>query len=109
MALDRFEWLGRLDPVDGQPRDRRVQVLDLDHQVAEAAGLDNVLRGVVDQLEGHELVARELQHRQGAELGARHASLHLITESGVERERPLEVRNPEAEVQGPHDATGKSR
>ena len=94
----------RLDRLGGQVRHGRVHVLDLDDEVAQAAGLDRAVRRVVDELEGDELVAGELQHRQGAELGAGHLAEHLVAEGGVERDRPLEVGDPQADVQRPRDS-----
>ena len=70
--------------------------------MAEAAGLDPAVGGVVDELEGHELVAGELQHRQGCRARSQAPSEHLVAEGGVERERTLQVGDPQADVQGPH-------
>src|SRR4051812_19410867 len=57
---------------------------------------------VVDELERHELVPRELQHGEAAELGLRHVPEDLVTEPGVEVERPFQVGYAEADVQRPH-------
>src|SRR3954454_21849248 len=57
---------------------------------------------VVDELDGHELVARELQHGEAAELGLRHVPDGLVTEPGVEGKRPLQGGDAEADVQRPH-------
>src|SRR3954466_6457415 len=56
----------------------------------------------VDELEGHELVVRELEHGEAAELGLRHVPEDLVTEPGVEAERPFQVGDAEADMQGPH-------
>lgn len=59
---------------------------------------------VVDELERHELVARELQRRQAAELFGRNVTDHLVPDGGVEDERPVHVGNQEAVVQGSHES-----
>ena len=63
--------LVRLDSACSQVRHRRVHVLDLDHEVAEAAGLDPAAGGVVDELEGHELVARAASASSGCRARSR--------------------------------------
>lgn len=73
------------------------------HQVAEAPGLDSAVVGVVDEFGGHDLVAGKLQHRQGAEVGGRNVTEHLIADEGVERV-DLHSRDMQADVQGSHDA-----
>ena len=63
--------LGRLgvDCSRSQVCHRCVHIIDLDHEVVEATGLDPILGEVVNKLEGHELVAGQLEHRQRAGLG----------------------------------------
>jgi hypothetical protein len=56
----------------------------------------------VDEFEADELVAGKLEHRQAAERCLRHFAELLVTKPGVERERPLQISHPEADVQGSH-------
>ena len=57
----------------------------------EPDGNQVALGWVVDQFEGHELVAGKLQ---SAELGLWYCAQHLVPEGGVELERPLQVGDP---------------
>ena len=63
---------------------------------------------VVDQLQGHELVAGQLEHRQRADLSLRHFPQHLVPEPCVERDRPSgsAIRKPTCNVliAGPRSA-----
>ena len=68
----------------------------------EPARVDPATRGVVDEFEADELVAGKLEHRQAAERCLRHLAELLVTEPSVERERPLQISDPEADVQGSH-------
>src|SRR4051794_15668654 len=70
--------------------------------MVQTARTDHPPAWVVDELEGHELVPRELQHGEAAELGLRHVPEDLVTEPGVEGERPFQVGYAEADVQRPH-------
>src|SRR3954469_5268129 len=70
--------------------------------MVQTAGIDRPPARVVDELEGHELVPRKLQHGEAAERGLRHVSEDLVTQPGVEGERPLQVGDAEADVQRPH-------
>src|SRR3954447_25109731 len=68
----------------------------------QAARTDQSPAWVVDELQGHELVPRKLQHGEAAALGLRHVPEDLVTERGVEGERPFQVGDAEADVQRPH-------
>jgi hypothetical protein len=54
--------------------------------VVEAARIHAAPAGVVNELDGHELVARELEHGEASELGLGHGADHLVPQPGVERE-----------------------
>src|SRR3954447_8919648 len=70
--------------------------------MVQTAGIDRPPARIVDELEGHELVPRELQHGEAVERGLPHVSEELHTQPGVEGERPLQVGDAEADVQRPH-------
>src|SRR4051794_13572270 len=94
--------LFRLDSSCGQARHRRVHVVDLNDEVAEAAGLDPPVVGVVNELQGHELVAGERQHRQAAQLCVGHRTDDVVPELLVELERTLEILHAQSDMQRPH-------
>ena len=88
----------------GELGDGRLHGLDLDDQVVQTSRVDHSSARIVDELDGHEFVAGKLEHGEAAELGLRHIPEDLVTEPGVEGERSIQVRDPEADVQCPHRA-----
>jgi len=56
----------------------------------------------VDELDGDEVVAGQLEHGQVPDPGLGDGADHLVADGRVERDRPLPIGHPEADVQGPH-------
>src|SRR3712207_2932910 len=92
----------RVDSLGREAGDGVVQRLDLDDEVVQPARADPATGGIADEFEADVVVVGELEHRQAAERRLGHFAELLVTEPGVERERPLQIGDPEADVQGSH-------
>ena len=78
---------------------------DLDDEVADAgAEVHRALGRVVNQLDGNEAIARQPEHGQAAECRPFDGPGDHVADGGVERESPLEIADPQADVQGAHSA-----
>jgi hypothetical protein len=89
-----------LDPAVGdalrvQVDERRREVVDLEREVAEpVADVDPSDRGLVDQLEGHDVaVAGEVEHHPGRAVPLRHPTDLPEAEVAVKGQRPPQVRD----------------
>jgi hypothetical protein len=100
-AIGRGRWLD-LHSSRRELGNDRAHGLDLDDDVVETTRADDTSAWIVDELDRHEVVIRELEHREASELGLRHVSEHLVPEVPVEGERAFQVRNLKADVQCPH-------
>jgi hypothetical protein len=49
---------------------------------------------LVNQLDGDELIPRELDHGQMPDIGVRDLADNFISERGIERERAIQVGDP---------------
>ena len=58
--------------------------------------------GIVDELDGHELIVGEFEHGEVPQWGLGDAADELVPDACVEHERPLEIGDMKAEMQGPH-------
>jgi hypothetical protein len=64
--------------------------------------LTDLIFGIVDQLDGDELIVGEFEHGQVALPGLGDAADNLVADARVEGERPLGIAHAKAEMQGPH-------
>ncbi len=64
--------------------------------------VDLALRRVVDQFNGDEVVARQPEHGQAAERRPLDGPDDRVADSGVEREGPLEIADPQPDMQCAH-------
>ncbi|HEX2699719.1 MAG TPA: hypothetical protein VHM89_05885 [Acidimicrobiales bacterium] len=56
----------------------------------------------MDELDGYELVARELDHGEVPQVGFRYLAHDLVSQARVEGERAIAIGDTEADMQGPH-------
>jgi hypothetical protein len=91
------------DALGGELGDGGTHRLHLDDDVVEAsAEVGRIVGGIVDQLDGDEVVVGEFEHGQVPERGLGDAPDHLVAHRGVEPERPPQIGHTQADVQGPH-------
>jgi hypothetical protein len=64
---------------------------------------------IVEELDGDELVAGELEHGQMAQGGLGHAADDLVADRAVEREGSVAIGHVQVEVQRPHRFSVRDR